>query len=114
MGMDKDFEKIAGLEEVLNCLDMITYIDGKKLKKYLELYNLQILYQKTGYILEHYKERTKLPKDFFTFCKKNILQSTRYLFNNMNRTDAIFNKKWQLVVPKDLITITEQEGNELV
>jgi hypothetical protein len=26
----------------------------------------------------------------------------------MNKTDAIFNRKWRLVVPKDLMVITEQ------
>jgi|LSQX01.1.fsa_nt_gb hypothetical protein len=30
----KDIEKIAGLEEVLNCPDMITYLEDGKLKKY--------------------------------------------------------------------------------
>ncbi len=43
-----DFEKIAGLEELLRCLEMIPFVDEEKLLWYLELYDKQFLYQWAG------------------------------------------------------------------
>lgn len=110
----KDFEKIAGLEELLHCLDMITYLDDEKIKKYLQLYNLKFLYQKTGYILEYYKKSLKLSDSFFDFCQKNIGKSIRYFLKNMRKDDSVFNDKWQLITPEDLMALIDQGGGELV
>ncbi len=109
----KDFEKIGGLEELLRCLGMITYLDSEKLEKYLDIYNIQMLYQKTGYILEYYKDSLKLRDSFFEFCKTNIGKSTRYLFKGTKSDDSLYNRKWKLVVPKNLTNIFDQGGSEL-
>jgi len=50
-----DFEKIAGLEELLHCLELIPYINEEKLLEYLERYDKQFLYQKAGYVLNHFR-----------------------------------------------------------
>ena len=97
----KDFNKIAGFEELLACIEMLTYLDSDRLLRYLELYNLQILYQKTGFILEKFKENLKLPESFFKVCKSKIGKSTRYLLPNTG-SGVTFNKEWNLVVPNDL------------
>jgi len=110
----KDFEKIGGLEDLIQCLDMITYLDIKKLEIYLELYNLHVLYQKTGYILEHFKNNMKLDNDFFDHCNTKIGKSTRYLFNQMDKDNSIYINKWQMIVPENLMKLTEQGGEELV
>jgi len=110
----KEFEKIGGLEELLQCLNMLTYIDEYKLIKYLELYDLQVLYQKVGYILEHYKESTKISDSFFDLCKNRIGKSTRYLMDNASNLELVYNGRWQLIVPQDHLEITEQGGGELV
>jgi len=110
----KDFEKVAGFEELLRCLDMITYLDEDKIINYLRLYNLQMLYQKTGYLLEQYKDNIQLSDNFFEFCQKNIKKSTRYLCKNLRKEELEFNNKWQLVVPKDMLSIKEQGGNDFV
>ncbi len=110
----KDFEKIAGLEELLYCLGMITYLDNEKLKKYLQLYDLNYLYQKTGYLLEYFKENMKLPNSFFRSCQKNIGKSIRYFLKNQGKDEGVFDKRWQLVVPENLISITGQGGEEPV
>ena len=52
----RDFNKIGGLEELLHCLEDIHYLDEKKLKRYLDIYNTKGLYQRVGYLLDHYKK----------------------------------------------------------
>ncbi|MHB8172503.1 MAG: hypothetical protein ACYDG6_13325 [Thermincolia bacterium] len=51
----KNFDKIGGLEELLSCKEMLAFLDNQKLLLYLSLYDLRVLYQRCGYILEHYK-----------------------------------------------------------
>lgn len=109
----KDFDKIGGLEELLSCIEMLTFLDSQKLLRYLSLYDLQVLYQKCGYILQHYKESLKLPESFFEICKSKIGKSIRYLSSNIV-TDTVFNKEWKLVVPSDLFDINGQGGDVLV
>ena len=108
----KDFEKIAGLEELLRCLEMITYLDTNKLKKYLESYNSQILYQKTGYILGHFKAAMKLEESLFQFCKDKLNKSVRYLYNGIENESPIYNNYWQLFVSESLFSIIDEGGNE--
>jgi predicted transcriptional regulator of viral defense system len=109
----KDFYKIGGLEELLSCLDMLTFLDSDKLARYLDAYGMKILYQKTGYILDHYRDSLKLPESFIEYCKSKIGRSTRYLSVNLSN-DGSYNKEWQLVIPHDLFYKNEQVGAHLV
>jgi predicted transcriptional regulator of viral defense system len=110
----KDFEKIGGLEELLQCINLITYLDYEKLEKYLQCYNSQIMYQKTGYILEHFKDALKIPGKFFTMCESKIGKSRRYLYKDIKDEKNIYNGKWQLIVPENLLSIISSGGNVLV
>lgn len=110
----KDFEKIGGLEELIECISLITYLDFEKLKKYLQCYDLQIMYQKTGYILEHFKDDLKIPNKFFELCKRKIGKSRRYLYINIKNEKNIYNAKWQLIVPEDLFSLINSGGDSLV
>ncbi len=47
---------IGGLEELLRCLSLVPLVNEDRLLAYLPLYNRQFLYQKTGYVLQHFKE----------------------------------------------------------
>lgn len=109
----KDFEKIAGIEELLNCLSLIYYLDAEKLKTYLDGYNVQAVYQKAGFILEHYMHQMQLPESFIGYCKSRIGKSTRYLSKDL-MYKGIYNKEWKLVVSERIFDITEQGGGELV
>lgn len=106
----KDFEKIGGLEELLECLKSISFVQEKKLKDYLMLYKNQFLFQKTGFLLETLEKskelQVQLSQDFFDFCHKNIGNSTRYLQNEILKSELIFNKKWNLCIPKKLPTLS--------
>lgn len=106
----KDLEKIAGLEELLNCISSIPYLDEKKLITFLDAYQIQFLYQKTGFILEHYKNQLQLSDNFIDYCKTNTGKSTRYL----TKDSKTYCSPWKLVVPKNLFGIIEQGESPLV
>jgi predicted transcriptional regulator of viral defense system len=106
----KDFEKIGGLEELLNCIESIPYLNENKLIKYLDAYNLQFLYQKAGFLLEHYKDQLQLSDEFILYCRNKTGKSTRYLTKDSTK----YVNEWRLVVPEYIFQITEQGGNFLV
>ena len=98
-----DFEKIGGLEELLRCLELINYAKEDKLLLYLEAYDKQVLYQKTGYVLEHLKKQLRLSDGFFDVCKSKLKNSVRYLYKGIEHESNTFSKSWNLVVPQDLM-----------
>ncbi len=106
----KDFEKIGGLEELLNCISSIQYLDENLLLTYLDAYNIQFLYQKTGFILEHYKNQLQLSEEFIDYCKTKTGKSTRYL----TKDSESYCNTWKLVIPGDLFDMTDQGGLPLV
>lgn len=109
----RDFEKIGGFEELLNCLEGVHYLDENKLKTYLGGYDIQALYQKTGFLLEHYMLEMQLSENFIEFCKSKIGKSTRYLLKE-SKNERYYNSEWKLVVPEGLFEITDQDGDEPV
>ena len=48
----KDFEKIGGFEELMNCLSLAHYLDEAKFRAYLDAYRVQVLYQREVYLLD--------------------------------------------------------------
>jgi len=71
---------------------------------------MQFLYQKTGFILEHYKGQLHLSEEFIDYCKSKIGESTRYL----TKESIKYNSQWKLVVPEDVFQMLEQGGMPLV
>jgi predicted transcriptional regulator of viral defense system len=102
-----DFERIGGLEELLRCLGMITFLSEEKLLQYLAVYDKEVLYQKTGYVLQHFKDSLKLSDSFFRECSQKKGKSKRYFQKNENRDKLVYDSMWGLVVPKDLLYISE-------
>jgi len=109
----KDFEKIAGFEELINCLSAVPYLNKEKLIVYLDSYNIQALYQKSGFLLEYYMHEKQLSKSFIDYCKNKKGKSIRYLFKETNK-EGTYNRDWRLVVPDGLFNIIEQGCEELV
>lgn len=107
-----DFEKIGGLEELLRCFELIAYVDENKLLRYLEAYNKQVLYQKTGYILEHLKKQLRLSDSFFSICEEKRKGSVRYLYRGIEHEPNVFNNRWNLIVPQDLMKLLSEGGSE--
>lgn len=96
----KDMDKISGIEEVVQNVESVNRMQEKRLLKYLEIYQNQFLYQKTGYLLWRNKEQTGLSDSFFEKCRSEIGKSKRYLTRDQN--DGRYDNTWKLVVPKDL------------
>jgi hypothetical protein len=95
------------LEELLRCLGMITFLSEEKLLQYLAVYDKEVLYQKTGYVLQHFKDSLKLSDSFFRECSQKKGKSKRYFQKNENRDKLVYDSMWGLVVPKDLLYISE-------
>lgn len=109
----KDFDKVGGLEELLRCLEMITVLDEGRLITYLEKYHNQFLMQKAGYLLSFYPQM-KLSDEFFDFCKKNIGNSSRYLYHDLEKEKNIFLKEWNLCIPEDIMQLVNEGGESFV
>ena len=75
-----DFEKVIGLEELLGCIELVPMIQEDKLLTYLAAYGKQVLYQKAGYILGHFRDMWNLNDSFFLACEAQIGKSNRYLY----------------------------------
>lgn len=104
----RDFNKIGGFEELLNCLECIHYLDELKLKQYLDIYNTQGLYQRVGYLLEHYRKEMQLSEEFIDYCKDKIGKSRRYLVSQA-KAESYYNSEWELMVPKGIFEIVRNE-----
>ncbi len=102
-----DFDHVGGLEELLRSLEMISFLSEEKLLRYLELSGKAVLYQKTGYILEHFKDSLKLSDRFFEVCRLKKGKSKRYFAKSENQNRMVYNSRWGLMVPEDLLHISE-------
>ena len=103
-----DFEKVMGLEELLRCLDLLPMVKEDKLLAYLDAYGKQVLYQKAGYVLEHFRDTFGLSDNFFSACEARIGKSKRYFYRPTPYEKMEYNRRWRLVVPHDLPKITNK------
>lgn len=109
----KDVNKISGFEELLNCLDGIQYLDEIKLKKYLDIYNIQSLYQRLGYVLDKYQDVFHISDKFLNYCRNKVGKTRSYLVSQQ-RENNMFNRDWNLMVPVDLFNLEVERGNHFV
>ena len=93
----------GGIEELLNALEQVGSLNEKKLLDVLASYNNMFLYQKTGYILEHFKEELKLSDAFFDECEPKVDNAIRYFLQD-EYSNIKFNSKWQLMAPLNLLS----------
>lgn len=108
----KDMDSIAGPEETIENVASMKRLSEEKLLKYLESYNNQFLYQKTGLILSHIKDQLKISDQFFMICHSKIGKSRRYLTSG--DCSGNFDKVWNVVVPNDIFAIKNGESNDIV
>ena len=85
----------GGIEEIVKSISGIPSLNHYKILEYLKQFNEQVLYHKTGFILESIKELL-LPKKFFNDVQKHIGKKVYYFDKNKNST---YNKKWKVMVP---------------
>jgi len=87
-------------------------LDEELLLNYLQEFNKQFLYQKVGFILEHFKQEVKLSDNFFDVCKQKLGKSTRYLTDSTESTHYF--KGWKLCAPTNILSVLEQGGENYV
>ena len=105
-------ERCGGLEELIQSISLISYLDQELLLNYLQEFNKQFLYQKVGFILEYFKQEMKLSDNFFSICKHKSGKSTRYL---TDRIESIqYFKEWKLCAPTNILSVLEQGGENYV
>jgi len=92
-------DSISNLEELINNISLVPSINPEKLVQYLEIYDLQALYQKVGYILSLFQDNLKLNHLLFDQLKMKINKSVAYL-NEEAKLDGVYISEYQLVVPK--------------
>lgn len=90
---------IIGLEELIYSLEIIPKLNEKKIIEYLEDYNIQALYQKTGYLLTLFNETLMLSEFFFESIKKRIHKGVVYISDDAKQS-GVFIKAYQVIVPK--------------
>jgi predicted transcriptional regulator of viral defense system len=108
-----DFEKVMGLEEMLRCLSLVPTVKEAKLLSYLNEYSNHSLYQKTGYLLEHFRDGLYLSDAFFDECLKGAGNNKSYLYRSPSPFDMVYNKKWRLIVPENLSDLTSEAGEDI-
>lgn len=96
----RDFEKIAGLEEVIRCMMLVPGLNEQKILACLAKNNNGFLYQKCGYIFEDLKEEFRFSATFFEECEKYSSGAKRYLTKESQNN--VFHKRWKLYAPQTL------------
>lgn len=94
-----DINLAGGIEEIINALEQIKYLDEDKLLNALKSYDKIFLYQKTGYLLEKYNDNLKLSNKFFNECRKHLSNQIKYFMDDCD-SDVFLNKRWKLIAPK--------------
>lgn len=93
----RDFEKIAGLEEVIRCIMLVPGLNEQKVLECLARNGNGFLYQKCGYLFEELNEEFKFSPSFFAECEMYSSSAKRYLMKESQ--DNVFHKRWKLYAP---------------
>jgi len=105
-------DRVGGLEELVHCLSMITYLNENKLLDYLAAYRKAFLYKKVGFVLHIFQNELKLSNDFIAFCHQKGSAHVKYL-TDPEESDTYY-KDWHIYAPKNMLSYLEQGNNELV
>ncbi len=102
----RDYEKIAGLEEVVRCLILVPGLNEDRLGDCLKKNNNGFLYQKCGYLFEQMQDSLHISDSFLEMCRTCSSKAKRYLMKE--QTNAVFNKKWSLFTPLTLMSLVDK------
>ena len=101
-------DRSGGIEELVKCFSLLTFLNEEKVLKYLDQYSKQFLFQKVGFILQYFKNETKLSEKVFDFCKSKIEMSTRYLTDPQE--SYTYFAEWKICAPANILSFLEQGG----
>ena len=99
------------IEELLQCLSLVNIVDENKLLEMLSLYDKDVLYRKTGYLLASFKDQYRLSDDFFKTCKEksNIANITKISSHEGNNLEFV--KEWGLYGYKNIMKLISEWGD---
>ena len=102
--------KAIGMEELVQCLNLIHEVNEDKILEMLSIYNQERLYRKVGYVLSFYKSTLSLSEEFFNSCKaKGVLSNKGYLVNS-DKENLVFDSTWGLYAYGNLKHLTSKGG----
>jgi len=67
--------------------------------------------QKTGFLLEHYRDIWNPSDNFFAECQARIGKNKRCSVKCTAHDTLGYNRRWRLVAPHDLLKITSKEAS---
>ena len=91
-----NFDKVAGLENIAECIKRLPPLDMDKLLECLRRYGKGFLYQKCGYVLEQLQAYVKLPKAFYQECRVHCPSTVRYMGKGAG---LVYCKEWRVYAP---------------
>ncbi len=91
----------GGIEEVLNALEQVKYLNEDKLIDVLKEKNKMFLYQKVGYLFQIFNDQLNISEDFFNKCKSHLTNKTNYLMKGEFKNTSL-NNEWNLMVPENI------------
>ncbi len=106
-----DIPRAGGLEELLEALRLIPALHEEALLNYLEEYNQIYLWQKAGFVLQHFASDFNLSTHFFEICKSKIHERKKHL---TDFGETVYYPEWKLYAPKNLLSILNDGGDTLV
>nr|WP_300848744.1 transcriptional regulator [uncultured Acetatifactor sp.] len=92
-----NFEKIVGLEAVVECIMRLPKLDVDRLLQCLEKYGNGYLYQKCGYVMEQLQEYVDLPERFYRECREHCASTVRYMIKEAE--GLVYHKGWGIYAP---------------
>lgn len=102
----------GGIEELMQALRMVSFVDESKLRRYLKLYDKKILYKKAGYLLSFYQDNLRLKDSFYALCHK---KGDSVLSALSDRAESVkYNAQWNLYVPENINDYITQGNYALI
>lgn len=96
----RDYEKIAGLEEVIRCMMLIPGLSEEKVLECIARNKNGFLFQKCGYIFNELKDEFHFSESFFDECERHSSKAKRYLLKDLE--ENVYQERWKLYTPNSL------------
>ncbi|MCE5295973.1 MAG: hypothetical protein LLG16_02570 [Euryarchaeota archaeon] len=92
----------GGLEECLKSVEGFKLLRSSTLVDYLERFNEQSLYQRTGFVLDHLKDRIKVSDDLLDVLLSRVGKNVYYLIPWKKGNEGRLVKEWNILIPRNL------------
>lgn len=100
----------GGIEEVYRSIEKYPYLDFDKMLDYMEILGSRVSYARVGYFIEQHREKLFAEETILQKIEANIPSSVVYFDPKRKKGKLI--KKWNLVVPEDVIERKWEEFQE--